>query len=236
MKNSCKRLRQVELTNIGNTFSCKKAIHRVRIRQTNLKILSRIWSKEGLESISNNGALIQLSELSNKVVLKASVQTSTQKGIKFVKRSLLFEEQNIVLGVNGDKIEAYPNEEGTHIWKAEQVTSDAAETNFAKITLDSKPISGVWPFDCENTIPCRDFPMQTCGCDDSSKYSGHEKRGIVYNMDADSKMADSINFQTCEELKYHGVSIPGYFMINGIKTYCSSWSKFFNTQLRIFPL
>ena len=163
-------------------------------------------------------------------MLKASAQTSILKGIKFVKGILLFEEQNTVLGVNGDKIEAYPKEEGTHIWKAEQVTSDASETAFAKITLDSKPNSGAWPFDCENIIPCRDLPMQTCGCDDYSKYSDQEKLGIVYNMDADSQMAESINFQSCEELKYHGVSIPGFFMINGIKTYCRSWSEFFNTQ------
>ena len=43
--------------------------------------------------------------------------------------------------------------------------SDVTENDFARMTIDSKPTSGIWPFDCQKIIPCVDLPMQTCGCD-----------------------------------------------------------------------
>ena len=71
----------------------------------------------------------------------------------------------LVLGINGDQIEAYQKQEGKHLWKAEQDGSDVTENDFARMTIDSKPTSGIWPFDCQKIIPCVDLPMQTCGCD-----------------------------------------------------------------------
>ena len=59
-----------------------------------------------------------------------------------------------------------------------------------------------------------------------------EKMGIVYNLDGSSEMTTKIDFQSCNELKSHGVSISGYFMIDGVKTYCKSWSKFMFSKIR----
>ena len=42
----------------------------------------------------------------------------------------------------------------------------------------------------------------------------------------DSKMVSTLSFTSCNELRAHGVSIPGYFRIKGVNTYCSNWSKF----------
>ena len=71
------------------------------------------------------------------------------------------------------------------------------------------------------------MPEQTCGCDyyaiDESL--GLEKMGIVYNIGSDSEMADNLDFRSCEELKIHGVSISGYFLIGGVKTYCDNWNS-----------
>jgi hypothetical protein len=41
----------------------------------------------------------------------------------------------------------------------------------------------------------------------------------------DSKMLTKLNFGSCEELRAHGVDIPGYFTIAGAATYCPGWSK-----------
>ena len=49
--------------------------------------------------------------------------------------------------------------------------------------------------------------------------------GIVYNIGSDSEMADNLDFRSCEELKIHGVSISGYFLIGGVKTYCDNWNS-----------
>ena len=71
-------------------------------------------------------------------------------------------------------------------------------------------------------------PLQT---DDN----GNGMMGIVFNLDGGSEMVAKIDFQTCDELKSHGVSISGYFMIGGVKTYCNSWSKFiFNIERELF--
>ena len=105
---------------------------------------------------------------------------------------------------------------------------DTTETTFVRNPIDSKVPIGAWPFDCEKIIPCKELPMQTCGCDHFLNEANLEKMGIVYNIDANSEMASKIKFQSCEELKYHGVYISGYFMINGLKTYCNSLSKCIN--------
>ena len=185
----------------------------------------RIWSDVGLESMSNPGATIQLSDVNNEVLIQIPVQTSKLTRIRFAKGNLLFDDQESVLGINGDKIEAYQKRDGTHTWIAEQVNIDAVETLFTRMPIHNKPAFGMWPYDCERIIPCQDVPMQTCGCDNYASNVNSEKSGIVYNMDADSEMANKVAFQSCQELKNHGVSISGQFIIGGEETYCKSWSK-----------
>ena len=85
---------------------------------------------------------------------------------------------------------------------------------------------GAWPFDCEKNIPCGDLPHQTCGCDHFVNDGSIEKMGIVYHLGTGSEISNKIDFKSCEELKSHGVTISGHFMIDGQKTYCSNWSKF----------
>ena len=175
--------------------------------------------------MSNPGATIQLSDVDNEVLIQIPDQTSKLTKIKFTKGNLLFDEQESVLGINGDKIEAYQKRDGTHIWIVEQVEIDATENLFTRMHIHSKPAFGMWPYDCERIIPCQDIPMQTCGCDNYASNVNSEKSGIVYNMDADSEMANKIDFQSCQELKNHGVSISGQFIIDGEETYCKSWSE-----------
>ena len=74
----------------------------------------RIWSDVGLESMSNPGATIQLSDVNNKVLIQIPDQTSKLTRIRFAKGNLLFDDQESVLGINGDKIEAYQKRDGTH--------------------------------------------------------------------------------------------------------------------------
>lgn len=186
----------------------------------------RIWSDVGLESMSNPGATIQLSDMNNEVLIQIPDQTSKLTRIKFVKGNLLFDDQESVLGINGEKIEAYKKRDGTHIWIVEQKNIDATENLFTRMHIHSKPAFGTWPYDCERIIPCQDVPMQTCGCDNYASNVNSEKSGIVYNMDAaDSEMANKVDFQSCQELKNHGVSISGQFIIDGEETYCNSWSE-----------
>ena len=186
----------------------------------------RIWSDVGLESMSKPGATIQLSDMNNEVLIQIPDQTSKLTRIKFVKGNLLFDDQESVLGINGEKIEAYKKRDGTHIWIVEQVNIDATENLFTRMQIHSKPAFGMWPYDCERIIPCQDVPMQTCGCDNYASNVNSEKSGIVYNMDAaDSEMANKVDFQSCQELKNHGVSISGQFIIDGEETYCNSWSE-----------
>ena len=185
----------------------------------------RIWSDVGLESMSNPGATIQLSDMNNEVLIQIPDQTSKLTRIKFVKGNLLFDDQESVLGINGEKIEAYKKRDGTHIWIVEQKNIDATENLFTRMHIHSKPAFGTWPYDCERIIPCQDVPMQTCGCDNYASNVNSEKSGIVYNMDADSEMANKVAFQSCQELKNHGVSISGQFIIDGEETYCNSWSE-----------
>ena len=149
-------------------------------------------------------------------------------GVRFLKGNFVFGVLNKFLGVNGEKVEAYPqeNEDMSETWTAEQVNVDSTETAFARITLNNKMATGAWPFECEKLIPCGDLPKQTCGCDHFVNDGSIEKMGIVYNLGTDSEISKKIDFRTCEELKSHGVSISGYFVIDEEKTYCSNWSKF----------
>ncbi len=104
---------------------------------------------------------------------------------------------------------------------------DATDTNFERRPVANKLPTGAWPFNCEEIIYCKDTPGQTCGCKDS--YTNGEDRGIVYFIGTDSKQNERVNFKSCEELQFHGVTIGGYFMINGEKTYCGNWSKKLHT-------
>ena len=167
---------------------------------------------------------IQLDKSSHELLV-ATPQTSTSR-IRFIKGDLIFDDGLTVLGVNGNRVETYQKQEGTGVWISEQVDTTSTENIFTRISIDNKQDSGAWPFDCEKLIPCKNLPMQTCGCDYHTRDETEEKRGIVYNMNSCSEMAKKIDFQSCEELKFHGVSISGYFMINGKKTYCNSWSKY----------
>ena len=42
---------------------------------------------------------------------------------------------------------------------------------------------------------------------------------------SESKIAPLLNFGTCDELTYHGVTIPAYFKIKGPLQYCAKWRK-----------
>ena len=182
-----------------------------------------------MESIQNSGDIIQLSPLQNEVSVKSPDQ-SIASDIRFRKGNLIFVDDNMALGINGDEIEAHDAKEESYIWIAEQVNTDTTETTFISNSIDSKPLVGTWPFYCDKVIPCNELPMQTCGCDHFKNDANLEKMGIVYNIDANSETASKIDFQSCEELKYHGVYISGYFMINGLKTYCNSLSKYINNK------
>jgi len=46
-------------------------------------------------------------------------------------------------------------------------------------------------------------------------------------LPSDSKLLSKLDFTSCEELRAHGVTISGYFKVNGVSTYCSNWSENF---------
>ena len=152
-------------------------------------------------------------------------------GVRFAKGNFIFDNLQRSLGVNDVKVEAYPyqKEKLSQIWTADQVDTDSEEHDFERITLDSKLPTGSWPFSCEKIIPCNNLKQQTCGCDYYMSDDSKEKMGIVYNVDSES-MTENLNFRSCEELQTHGVTINGYFLINGEKKYCSNWSKFIYIQ------
>ena len=184
-----------------------------------------IWSNSELKSI-DTGDVVKISQFSQDVSLAASDGDTTFSGVRFVKGNLIFDDLKKILGVNDIKVEAYPlMKEPTQLWTVEQVDSDSVENDFERITLDNKLPIGAWPFDCEKIIPCTSMPQQTCGCDYYAIDESLEKMGIVYNIGSDSEMADNLDFRSCEELKIHGVSISGYFLIGGVKTYCNNWNS-----------
>ena len=109
-----------------------------------------------MESIQNSGDIIQLSPLQNEVSIKSPDQ-SIASDIRFKKGNLIFVDDNMVLGVNGDEIEVSAAKEESHIWIAEQVTMHTTETTFVRNPIDSKVPIGVWPFDCEKLIHCKNI-------------------------------------------------------------------------------
>lgn len=185
-----------------------------------------IWSNQGLENVAANGAVLEMSEFSQDVVLKTADSASMNQNIRFMGHQLVQDSLNKVLGVNVDQVLSIPKD-SAHTWTMEQIGTDATEITFAKIGLADKPPIGAWPFNCEKLIPCKDLPYQTCGCDHFDNDDGSkEKLGIVYNLAvADSSMLTKLNFGSCEELAVHGLAIRGYFKIGGVPTYCDTWSK-----------
>lgn len=184
-----------------------------------------IWSNQGLENIAATGAVLELSEFSQDVVLKAADPDSLNQNVRFIGNQLVQGTLNKALGVNVDKVLGF-SMDSAHKWTMEQIDMDAAESSFAKIALADKPPNGAWPFNCEKLIPCQDLPYQTCGCDHFENDGSKEKLGIVYNLGAsDSSMIQKINFGSCEELAIHGLVLRGNFMIGGVKTYCDTWSR-----------
>ena len=128
-----------------------------------------------------------------------------------------------ILGTNGNSVQAYAKEHGNN-WIAQQDGTEPIEHTFTRNTLSNNLPTGAWPFDCEQFISCSDLPYQTCGC--TGNGTNQEKRGIIYNIDSDSKLAQKVDYKSCEELKIHGVSIRGYFIINGARKYCGNWGKY----------
>ena len=57
-----------------------------------------------MESIQNSGDIIHLSPVQNEVSVK-SLDQSIASDIRFKKGNLIFVDDNMVLGVNGDEIE-----------------------------------------------------------------------------------------------------------------------------------
>lgn len=160
--------------------------------------------------------------MNNLVMLKQSDPTSSDQHLMLKKGQLINQRLKKVIGVNGNEILSY-SMKANHRWKTQQVGEDP-EQHFVRGVMENKPNPGAWPFDCEKIIPCTDIPQQTCGCRPLSDAST-ENLGLLYNIGSDSTMREKLDFQSCEELKYHGLAIRGYFMINGAKTYCDSWSK-----------
>ena len=130
-----------------------------------------------MESVSSTGSTIQLSENGNEVTLDTPDQSSKYSYVTHVNGNLIFDDKQTVLGINENKIEAYKKQEGNHIWKAVQVGTDATENAFSRISIDNKPHTGIWPFQCQKIIPCIDLPLQTCGCDHYIK--GDEKKVVL---------------------------------------------------------
>ena len=81
---------------------------------------------------------------------------------------------------------------------------------------------------CNFAVLVLDYILNLIICFNNSNYLF---KGLLQNEsdfkfpNLDSNMVSRLNFTTCEELKAHGVSTPGYFNINGVKTYCQNWSK-----------
>ena len=183
-----------------------------------------MWSNLGLESVLKSGDVIQLSTIGHKIVVK-ELANSMASDIRLKKGNLIFVNDNIALGINDDNIEAVDVKDYSDLWSIEQIDTDPTEMEFVRNPIDTKAASGAWPFNCEKIIPCGNLPMQTCGCEQFEDATDPEKMGIVYYMNTDSDLTNKLDFKSCEELKYHGVYISGYFMIDGVKTYCNSWGK-----------
>ena len=178
-----------------------------------------IWN-HGLESIAFTGFNMKLSQDTSSVFLALSDTTDEQQFLTMKLGKISNSALNLTLGVNQNEIRSFQDQQ-INTWTAEYIGSSTNEMVFERLTPDKKPKKGSWPFDCQDVFPCRTLTHQTCGCKDK----GVITRVTAYFLGTGSKLAIDLDFQSCEELKVHGVDITGYFMIKGVKTYCKSWSK-----------
>ncbi len=130
----------------------------------------------------------------------------------------------LYVNVNGDSVRAHETDEGADEWELIYDTDVNTDSyNFERLTFDKMRVRGAHPFYCEKILPCLESPHQTCGCDNPWT---QEPQAIVYFLGAGSKMTEKLDFQSCEELALHGVTISGYFKIQGSLQYCSNdWSE-----------
>ena len=182
---------------------------------------SQHWTwNHGLVPVSNPTMNI---DVDDSVTLAPSDSKSKSQFLILKNGKIVNPHMNLTLGANKDAIQSY-QEMLDNTWSAQYVGVDTTELSFERFTPEIKPNVGTWPFDCQNILACKIMPGQACGCKDSV----NEKRGVTYFLGAGSKLDLNLDFQSCEELKSHGVDISGYFMINGISTYCHTWSKCFD--------
>ena len=171
-----------------------------------------IWN-HGLASVSNPTMNL---DVDNSVSLAPSNPQSKSQVLVLKHGKIVNPFMNLTLGVNKDAIESY-KDVLDNTWSVEYVGIDNTEVPFERLTAEKKHHLGSWPFNCPNLLACKTMNGQTCGCDDN--------RGVAYYLGPGSHLDSNLDFQSCEELKGHGVDISGYFMIKGTKTYCHNWSK-----------
>ena len=99
--------------------------------------------------MANGGSVIETKDRSNEVLLKTIDETNERQKLVFLKGKLVDQKSNKILGLNGDNVEAFDLSITSHKWEAEEVDTDSTETDFTRVTLDKKPPSGSWPFNCE---------------------------------------------------------------------------------------
>ena len=64
--------------------------------------------------------------------------------------------------------------------------------------------AGAWPYNCDQLIPCKDMPHQTCGCKNLLEVANSDNFAIVYNMNVtglafllhETKVSLKPNFKT----------------------------------------
>ena len=80
---------------------------------------------------------------------------------------------------------------------------DSSQTgeDFTRLTDTPAAYPGIWPFGCDQLIPCSDVPHQTCGCK-----NGLDAFAIVYNMDKTSEKKAKNNLYL--GISYREVRIP----------------------------
>ena len=177
-----------------------------------------IWN-HGLESVAFPGFNIKFTE-DGSVSLTTSESLDKDQIVTMRNGRISNKVTNFTLGVNQNEIQSFQYQP-ENTWVAEYIGNDDIEIPFERLTPDKKPEHGSWPFDCEQILQCNGISHQTCGCKEDS----HKNRGIAYFLGPGSKIATNLDFQSCEELRMHGVDISGHFIINGTKTYCHSWSN-----------
>ena len=175
------------------------------------------WN-HGLESVAFPGFNVKISD-DGSVSIAASDSLEISQTLILRNGRIENKVMNLTLGINQNTIQSY-QDQPKNSWIAQYVGNDMNEIPFERLTPEKKPKHGSWPFDCEHILTCTAASHQTCGC---WEYSSN-KRAISYFIGPGSKLASQLDFQSCEELKLHGVDISGHFMIKGIKTYCHFWS------------